>query len=118
MARLSIRIDLDGSGRLGPGKIALLEAIAEHGSISAAGRAMNMSYRRAWELVADLNARFADPIVTTQGGGRRGGGARLTPFGTGLVERYRLIEREADAAVRRHLDAVEIAARPGGSVIP
>ncbi len=118
MAKLSIRIDLDGSGRLGPGKIALLERIAEHGSISAAGRSMAMSYRRAWELVADLNARFASPLVAAQGGGRRGGGATLTPFGHHLVARYRLIEREAERAVRDHLAAVESAARPGGPVTP
>ena len=55
MPHLSIRIDFDDEGRLGPGKVALLERIAREGSISAAGRAMNMSYKRAWELVAEIN---------------------------------------------------------------
>lgn len=114
MARLSIRIDLEGRlgpGRLGPGKVLLLERIAEHGSISAAGRSLRMSYRRAWELVADMNASFAAPVVAAQMGGRRGGGARLTALGADIVARYRAIERDAHTAVDRHLAAVEAAVR-------
>ena len=63
MPHLSIRIDFDGEGRLGPGKVALLERIASEGSISAAGRSMNMSYKRAWELVAEINQSFTEPLV-------------------------------------------------------
>lgn len=110
MARMSIRIDLDRDGRLGPGKVALLERIAECGSISAAGRAMAMSYRRAWQLVADLNASFAQPLVAAQMGGRQGGGATLTALGARLVAEYRAIEREAEAAVAPRLRALEAAA--------
>ena len=77
-ARLSIRIDLPGGRRVGPGKIRLLELIDETGSISAAGRAMAMSYRRAWLLVESLNTGFREPVVDAQPGGRHGGGARLT----------------------------------------
>ncbi|MGI3902452.1 MAG: winged helix-turn-helix domain-containing protein [Janthinobacterium lividum] len=113
MARMSIRIDLDREGRLGPGKVALLERIAECGSISAAGRAMAMSYRRAWQLVADLNTSFVEPLVTAQMGGRQGGGAKLTAFGTKLVSEYRAIEREAEAAVAPRLRALEDAAAKG-----
>lgn len=112
MARMSIRIDLDSDGRLGPGKVVLLESIARHGSISAAGRALNMSYKRAWDLVAELNGSFGSPLVATRGGGRHGGGARLTPVGEEIVSRYRSIERDAEAAVRAHLDAVEAFVRP------
>jgi molybdate transport system regulatory protein len=101
MARLSIRIDLDDDGRLGPGKVLLLERIAEHGSIAAAGRSMRMSYRRAWELVADINASFGRPLVAVQMGGRRGGGASLTSLGQALVGHYRAIEREAAAPPSR-----------------
>ncbi len=110
MARLSIRIDLDGDRRLGPGKVLLLERIAACGSISAAGRSLNMSYRRAWQLVADMNASFEAPLVAAQMGGRHGGGATLTPLGRDLVGRYRAIEREAEAAVEPHLDALRNAA--------
>jgi molybdate transport system regulatory protein len=109
LARLSIRIDLEGGCRIGPGKIRLLELIEATGSISAAGRAMAMSYRRAWLLVESLNTSFRDPVVAAQPGGRHGGGARLTTFGRDLVARYRAIEREAAAAVGRHLAAIEVA---------
>ena len=73
MPHLSIRIDFDHEGRLGPGKVTLLERIAQEGSISGAGRSMNMSYKRAWELVADINRSFEEPLVTAQTGGRAGG---------------------------------------------
>ncbi|MBS7544967.1 winged helix-turn-helix domain-containing protein [Ancylobacter oerskovii] len=113
MASLSIRIDLDPEGRIGPGKIALLEAIAQTGSISAAGRAMQMSYRRAWDLVDELGRILGEPVVVSQAGGRHGGGARLTPFGAELVERYRQIEQLATAAAQAHLDALQAqAAKP------
>src|SRR4029453_17265260 len=98
MARLSIRIDFDDEGRLGPGKVALLECIAREGSISAAGRSMNMSYKRAWELVADINKSFDEPLVSAQTGGKAGGGAALTPRGEGLGRHHRAIERKALSA--------------------
>ena len=81
MPHLSIRIDFDDEGRLGPGKVTLLERIAREGSISAAGRSMNMSYKRAWELVSEINRTFEAPLVMAQTGGRSGGGATLTERG-------------------------------------
>src|SRR5579859_6379481 len=89
---LSVRIDLDAKGRIGPGKILLLENIKSCGSISAAGRAMNMSCHRA--------------AVERKAGGKNGGGAMLTPFGLSLVARYRKIERSAGSAARRELEAL------------
>src|SRR5215471_20799762 len=88
---LSVRIDLDSEGRIGPGKIELLENIREFGSISGAGRAMDMSYKRAWDLVDEINRICGHPVVEPQAGGKNGGGAMLTPFGTKLVARYRKI---------------------------
>src|ERR1700682_3400353 len=96
---LSVRIDLDSEGRIGPGKIALLENIHACGSISAAGRAMDMSYKRAWDLGDELNRICGQAAVERQTGGKNGGGAVLTPFGISLVARYRKIERDAAQAV-------------------
>jgi len=104
--RLSIRVDLAGGGRIGPGKIALLEAIAASGSISAAGRVLKMSYSRAWELVEDLNRGLGHPVVTTAAGGSGGGGARLTPTGQRVVAEYRALEAATLAAAQPHLAAL------------
>lgn len=73
----------------GPGKADLLEHIAATGSISAAGRAMGMSYKRAWMLVEALNAGFASPLVESARGGPGGGGAALTAMGEEVLQRYR-----------------------------
>ncbi|MGX5733535.1 winged helix-turn-helix domain-containing protein [Bosea thiooxidans] len=107
MASLSLRIQLDPEGRVGPGKIELLEHIAALGSISAAGRAMEMSYRRAWELVDELNALFGKPVVERQTGGRNGGGAKLTDLGAALITRFRAVEQAATAAAAEHLAALQ-----------
>ena len=103
---LSVRIDLDTEGRIGPGKIQLLENIRDCGSISAAGRAMDMSYKRAWDLVDEINRICKRAAVERQTGGKNGGGASLTPFGLSLVVRYRKIERSAESAVRKELLAL------------
>ena len=103
---LSVRIDLDTEGRIGPGKIQLLENIHACGSISAAGRAMDMSYKRAWDLVDEINRICRQAAVERQTGGKNGGGAVLTPFGISLVARYRKIERDAATAVRKDLQAL------------
>jgi molybdate transport system regulatory protein len=96
-AALSLRIDLP-QGRIGPGKIALLEAIGREGSISAAGRALGMSYKRAWDLVDAMNRMLGTPVIEASSGGHRGGGARLTEAGDALVADYRAIEQAAQAA--------------------
>lgn len=111
MPQLSIRIDFDEEGRLGPGKVMLLERIAREGSISAAGRSMKMSYKRAWELVAEINDNFAQPLVSSKTGGKSGGGATLTPRGEELVRLYRVIERKALSATAPHLKTLQAATR-------
>ena len=110
MARLSIRIDLLPQGRIGPGKILLLERIEDHGSIAAAGRSLGMSYRRAWELVAETAGYLGAAVVATQAGGRHGGKATLTPLGQEAVRRYRAAEAEAAKAAAHELDALQRAA--------
>jgi molybdate transport system regulatory protein len=107
--RLTLRVDF-GSGRaLGPGKVRLLEAIERTGSISQAGKALGMSYRRAWLLVDDMNSCFRDAVISAQPGGAHGGGATLTPFGQKLIERYRAIENDAMDATRKYLNDLEAA---------
>jgi molybdate transport system regulatory protein len=109
--RLTLRIDFGSAGAIGPGKIRLLEAIQKTGSISQAGRSLRMSYRRAWLLVDDLNRCFREPVVTTQPGGSRGGGAALAPFGCELIKKYRAIETQATGAAKRQLRDLENALR-------
>lgn len=112
--RLSIRIDLPGGGRVGPGKVALLEAIGREGSISAGGRALRMSYRRAWALVEELNEALGVALVVATTGGAGGGGAKLTPAGEALVAGYRAIERQATALAARQMAGLDaLAAAPG-----
>lgn len=106
MPRLTLRIDFEGARAIGPGKIKLLELIDALGSISAAGRRMNMSYRRAWLLVDSLNRCFRDPLVQSHSGGANGGGAALTPMGAAVVRHYRAVEAAAHAAGAPHLDAL------------
>lgn len=111
MPHLSIRIDFDREGRLGPGKVTLLERIDREGSISAAGRSMKMSYKRAWELVSEINGSFNEPLVAAQTGGKAGGGATLTPRGRELIRHYRAIERKALSATASHLKALQAISR-------
>ncbi|MBX5158177.1 MULTISPECIES: winged helix-turn-helix domain-containing protein [unclassified Rhizobium] len=88
-----LRISFPDEDRLGHGKMELLEHIRQTGSISAAGRAMDMSYRRAWLLVSEMNRMFCEQVVEPQRGGQKGGGAALTPFGEELLERFRRMEK-------------------------
>jgi len=110
--RLTVRVDFGADHALGPGKIRLLEAIGKTGSISRAGRALGMSYRRAWLLIDDMNRAFRAPVVATQPGGVRGGGAELTPFGRAVIETYRAVETRATAAAKPHLQALKNSLRP------
>lgn len=94
---------------MGPGKADLLDAIREHGSISAGGRALDMSYRRAWLLVDAMNRCWNEPLVATSPGSAHGGGARVTPFGEEVLSRYRALQAglrsAADGAELKALDA-------------
>ncbi|WP_156943785.1 winged helix-turn-helix domain-containing protein [Roseivivax isoporae] len=98
---LRIRIVFGDDAMLGPGKADLLERIRDTGSIAAAGRAMSMSYKRAWMLVEEMNNAFRDPLIESTRGGPRGGGARLTEAGAEVLANYRKLEEimaEAGAA--------------------
>ena len=96
--RLFLRILFGDAAMLGPGKAELLEGIRETGSISAAGREMGMSYKRAWMLVETMNAMFRAPLVESARGGPGGGGAALTDTGRQVLALYRQVEADAAAA--------------------
>jgi len=100
------RIDFTQSVSIGPGKIALLEAIRESGSLSQAARSLGMSYRRAWLLVDSLKQSFREPVTVASTGGKGGGGVLVTEFGQILINRYRELEREIAATAIRRLHAV------------
>jgi len=109
LPRLTLRIDFDAGRAVGPGKFKLMELIDKHGSISEAGRQMGMSYRRAWLLVDSLNRCFRAPVVASQHGGQRGGGASLTKFGHAVVHHYRAVESAAVKAGATHIRALSAA---------
>jgi molybdate transport system regulatory protein len=96
---LTLRILSGDEPAIGPGKARLVTLIDATGSISAAARELGMSYRRAWLLVEALNASFTEPVVTKATGGKRGGGAAVTPFGKRIVEAYYRMESKASASI-------------------
>lgn len=100
---LRLRVVLAPGIAIGPGKADLLEAIRDTGSISAAGRRMKMSYKRAWTLVDSMNRWFAAPLVESEKGGPHGGGAKLTTHGAAVLAAYRRMEGAADAAIATDL---------------
>lgn len=102
-----VRILLGAVIAIGPGKADLLHAIQATGSISAAARQMNMSYKRAWDLVGVMNRSFLQPLVDTATGGKGGGGTSLTEFGKDILRRYRLMESKAAACIEQ--DVAEMA---------
>ena len=99
-----IRVLLGDAASLGPGKIELIDAIEKAGSISGAAKLMNMSYRRAWNLVDSINHDFTEEIIITSAGGKGGGGAVVTELGLEIITRYRQLESNALESVREELD--------------
>ena len=102
--RFRMRIRKGDTVALGPGKVELLEAVREHGSISAAARSLDMSYRRAWLLIDELNQSLKSPATVSEQGGQSGGGCVLTPVGENIVRLYRGIEAQAEAACAGQID--------------
>ena len=96
--RFRMRIRRGETVALGPGKVELLEAVREHGSISAAARSLDMSYRRAWLLIDELNKSLKSPATVSEQGGQSGGGCVLTEVGENIVRLYRDVETQAEKA--------------------
>jgi molybdate transport system regulatory protein len=111
-AKARVRVVFGDGLRLGPGKIDLLEAVGRTGSISAAGRTLGMSYRRAWLLVDAVNHMFRQPSVMAAAGGAQGGGAQLTDFGRELIAAYRRIEERTQQAICEEMAPFEDAFNP------
>lgn len=112
--RARLRLDLAPGVSFGPGKAELLRGIAETGSISAAGRRIGMSYKRAWQLVDSLNRDFAAPLVSASRGGAHGGGAALTPLGAEVLAMYQSLQSQVAAVLHDGLArlAKKLAPRP------
>ena len=110
---IRLRVDFATLCCVGPGKIALLEAIHRTGSLSQAARDLGMSYRRGWQLLWSLNTSFRVPVVVTAKGGRGGGGARVTPFGRELISCYTAFPDEAQTRAARAFKAISDKARRG-----
>jgi molybdate transport system regulatory protein len=104
--RIRFRIDFAENLNLGPGKIALLEAIGNHGSLSTAAASLGLSYRRAWLLLDSLNKTFDKPVTHSNAGGKNGGKSSITDFGRLLVKQYRSLENKITRIGGGHLKEI------------
>jgi molybdate transport system regulatory protein len=118
MTRLTIRIDFASGASLGPGKVRLLEAVEENGSIRKAAEAVGMSFRQAWLLLQAVEELFGEPVIETVRGGTKGGGAKLTSLGREVVAHYRGVENAAKRANRANLEAFAAKISPSGKKKP
>ncbi|SAK81666.1 ModE family transcriptional regulator [Caballeronia hypogeia] len=110
--RFRMRITKGETIALGPGKVSLLEAVRKHGSISAAARSLDMSYRRAWLLIDELNRSLKSPATISEQGGQSGGGCVLTPVGESIVRLYREVEHQAEAACAQQIASLTDLLKP------
>lgn len=101
------RLVLGPDSLIGPGKVELLRAVAQHGSISAAARAQGMTYKRAWSLLNEVSQTCGVPVLESNAGGSGGGGAVLTDFGRALLDHYGAIETACAAAAAAHLQSLQ-----------
>ena len=109
-SHLTLRIHLE-RGHLGHGKIELLEHIGRTGSLAASARAMQMSYKRAWELLAATNEMFAEPVTVSLPGRNVEGSTQLTPFGERVIALYRAVQRRATQATAAAVQELNAASR-------
>ena len=110
--RFRMRVTAGDLIAIGPGKVALLEAIRTHGSISAAAKSLDISYRRAWVLIDETNRSLKEPAVASGHGGQNGGGSVLTPTGENVIRLYRGIEARAAACAAELKALLKLLAKP------
>jgi molybdate transport system regulatory protein len=103
LVKTKVQIFNHDSSAIGPGKAQLLVAILDHGSISAAAKSMNMSYKRAWDLVTAMNNSFKEPLVITKTGGSNGGGAEITSFGLQVLSSYQDAIKNAECYINAQM---------------
>lgn len=106
--RLRVWIDKDDKPFIGPGRIQLLEYILLYGSISKAAAKLKMSYRKAWQLITDMNALSKSELVTKTVGGKLGGGALITPEGLSVIKQYRLVQDEVDKVLNKYAENISM----------
>jgi molybdate transport system regulatory protein len=106
--RIRCWIDIDGVKFFGPGPAELLQLIAETGSISKAAKTMGMSYKKAWDIVNQLNTRGPKPFVTSHKGGEKGGGAELTESGAKVVKAYSKLTKQLDTVISKNTELLKL----------
>ena len=106
--RLRVWVEMDGNKFFGPGPAQLLELIAQEGSLAKAAKTMGMSYKKAWDIVADLNSRGKEPYVISHKGGEKGGGAEVTEHGKSVINSYRQFTQKLYALKESETELLEL----------
>ena len=94
--RYRLWIDKNGNSFLGEGRIVLLQKIKEYGSISSAAKAIDISYRKAWQLVENMNRTSEKPLVIKKSGGKNGGSTVVTAEGERAVKEFSMLKQKME----------------------
>lgn len=90
---------IGGARFLGPGVVALLDAVEQTGSVKQACAQIGLSYTKGWRLIHTLEAETGAVMVARRQGGSGGGTASLTPECRTLLARFRAFSADVDADV-------------------
>ena len=99
--RVRCWLDIDGVKHFGKGRAELLELILQSGSIAKAAKKMGMSYKKAWDMVIQMNEHGQKPYVVARKGGSAGGGAEVTDTGKKILSAYQKLNREIDKVIAK-----------------
>jgi molybdate transport system regulatory protein len=106
--RVRCWVDINGERFFGPGRAELLQLVEETGSISKAAQAMGMSYKKAWDMIDEMNTRGRKPLVTSQKGGQKGGGAQLTETGKKVVTEYLKLTQKINTVIAKEKQLLKL----------